>query len=283
MFKMKIALIICVIVIVIGTVSILFTDVGGDVYMQYMSLNDNTGVGVTSKVNFNKEFEYSTKQNNNTNTSAPGGNGSTITNADESKYTWGCAYPDYSGRIVTYSDGITYKVATNGPEIPYMNQNRGPWSQWWPTGGNYTVSKSGCGYVSLAMCISYLTNSNITPKDILENGGVNYHTAGSGISWSGFTGIPAKYGLVGRDIGHDLVTLAEELRKGNVAVASIKPGGNGVDMFSPNGHIVVVRGVTDDGKFLVNNCNNMGDAQLDREWTEAEMNQLIKHEWIISK
>lgn len=286
MSKVKMILILAGIVLV-GVVAIMFTDPGDDVYNQFLTLDDVNN-GYNSKGKFNKEFEYHNEQaikdkqeglQDNKNN-----NGQVITGGDKGNYTWNCTYVDYSGNVVTL-DGITYKAGDKGPAVPLMLQGGSTWSDYWPSGlaGGTNISASGCGYTSLAACLSYLTNKNITPQKLLEDGAGKFHTVDSGIGWGAFTNVPNWYGCSGVDIGHDINRLSEELKNGNLAVASVGAKDKTMNTFSEGGHIIAIRGITEDGNFLVNNPNGRGEAQLNVEWTPQQMQTLIKQEWIIKK
>lgn len=277
------------IIILIGVIAILFTDPTGDVYNQYLSLDNTSGKGYDSKGKFTKQFEYHNEQlaNDNKNKQVQSNGNSqagTIDNSDKDNYIWSCTYSDYSGNIVTY-DGVTYKAGEKGPAMPLMLQGGSDWSTYWPTGlkGGTNIAASGCGYTSLAACITYLTGQNITPQRVLEDGAGKFHTTSSGIGWDAFTAVPTWYGCNVIDIGHDITRLAEELKSGKVACASVGTTDDSMNTFSKGAHIIAIRGVTEEGNFLVNNPNGRGETQLNVEYTPEQMQSLIKHEWVIGK
>lgn len=177
-----------------------------------------------------------------------------------------------------------YMYGDKGPKVPLYLQGDPVWGAYWPSGlaGGINIASSGCGYTSLAMAISYLTEQEITPQKILEDGAGKYHTSNSGIGWGAFTGVPPVYGCVGRDAGMNWDLIDTELRSGKVAVASIIPGVE-PDRFSTGGHIICIRGVTDEGNYLINNPNARGEAQLNMEYSRQKMNSYVKHVWTIGK
>lgn len=177
-----------------------------------------------------------------------------------------------------------YMYGNKGPKVPLYLQGDPAWGSYWPGGlaGGTNIASSGCGYTSLAMCISYLTGQEITPQKILEDGAGKYHTRNSGIGWGAFTGVPPVYGCVGRDAGMNFELIDTELRAGKVAVASIVRGTE-PDRFSTGAHIICIRGVTDEGNYLANNPNARGIEQLNLEYPREKMVRYVKHVWIIGK
>lgn len=180
------------------------------------------------------------------------------------------------------TDGYLY--GDKGPRVPLYLQGEGPWATYWPANAKYgtNIANSGCGYTSLAMAISYLTGREILPNEIADIGVLPYHTANQGIGWGAFTGIPPRYGLRVQGIGHNIQALADGLKQGKVAVTSIVKGDE-PDRFSTGAHIICIRGVTEEGNFLVNNPNARGREQLNMEYPPDKMQNYIKQEWLIWK
>lgn len=177
------------------------------------------------------------------------------------------------------SEADGYLYGDKGPRVPLYLQGEGPWATYWPANAKYgtNIANSGCGYTSLAMAISYLTGREILPNEIADIGVLPYHTANQGIGWGAFTGILRVQG-----IGHDIQALADGLKQGKVAVASIVKGDE-PDRFSTGAHIICIRGVTEEGNFLVNNPNARGREQLNMEYPPDKMQNYIKQEWLIWK
>lgn len=180
------------------------------------------------------------------------------------------------------ADGLTY--GNGGNKVPLYLQGDPQWGDYWPADHVYgtSLSVSGCGYTSLAMAISYATGTTVLPTEIADKYCRTHHTASSGISWSAFTAAPPDYGLKVQAIGHDINALAEGLKQGKVAVASNVPGSE-PDRFSTGGHIICIRGVDENGNFLVNNPNSRGMEQLNLPYPPEKMQNYIKQEWLIWK
>jgi hypothetical protein len=178
-----------------------------------------------------------------------------------------------------------YAVGDKGPPVPLMLQGQpSPWAGYWPSGlaGGTNIASSGCGYTSMAMAITYLTQTEVTPQKLLEDGAGKYHTAASGIGHDAFMNVPAWYGCKVKSIGHDINALTAELQDGKVAVASNIPGKE-PDRFSTGGHIICIRGITEEGCFLVNNPNGRGVMQLNLEYSPDKFDRYVGPIWVMWK
>jgi len=133
--------------------------------------------------------------------------------------------------------------------IPYFNQADKRWatSSYGKTG---TIKSSGCGPTSLAMVIFGLTGrTDVNPKVIADWSYSNGHRCeGAGSYWSLMTEGGKNFGLKVETISRkNPKGVVEELSKGNPIVVSMGPG-----HFTKGGHFIVLRGLTSDGKVLVN-------------------------------
>ena len=126
--------------------------------------------------------------------------------------------------------------------------------------GNGTISSSGCAPTCIAMIASYLTGSTITPVNVVNFVGDSYYVKGAGSSWAIFGACAAHYGYNSKNLGKKYEMDLEELQKGHPVIASMAPG-----VFTKGGHYIVIRGVTSDGFFLVNDPNR---ANLNKYGTD---------------
>lgn len=111
-----------------------------------------------------------------------------------------------------------------------------------------TIEESGCGPTSMAMVISTLTGKTVTPLDV-ATWGASYYVPGAGSKHTLFTDAAKNWGLKATTIGKDEASVKNTLSKGGLVVA----GGSGALPYTSAGHIIVIRGVTPDGKYLVAN------------------------------
>ena len=121
--------------------------------------------------------------------------------------------------------------------------------------GNYgTVASHGCGIVCVSMIATYLTDSIHAPEIMAYQFG-DYNTSG-GSYWKLFQESAEELGLpfVKSDSPngewYDWNTVKEALENGQPVVCLQKAG-----LFTRGGHYIVLTGITEDGKILVNDPN----------------------------
>ena len=142
------------------------------------------------------------------------------------------------------------QIYANGMEIPHFLQYDSRWGSV-PYGGKYTIAFAGCGITSMAMILNYY-GYKITPIElaswVMDNG---HYTFGVGTSWSFFPAISKKYDIECTVIGKDPKKLIKALEEGKPVIASMAPG-----TFTDTAHFIVLRGITAEGKILVNDPND---------------------------
>lgn len=136
-----------------------------------------------------------------------------------------------------------------GMEIPLYYQYQQPWGTM-AFGGN-TVKTSGCSVTSLAMVFSHLKGETILPPDIVAWTGNRYYVGNAGQSWDIFPATANHWGVRCSNLGTSLQAVMGELEAGHPVIASMRPG-----TFTRSGHFIVLRGITEDGKILVNDPND---------------------------
>lgn len=132
-----------------------------------------------------------------------------------------------------------------------------------------TVSTSGCGFTSSSMIISYLLSEKITPREFVAPWSrAHYYTGG--MMWSLVDASTDHYGLERAISTTSIDAVVSALKDGHPVMSS-----QGAGLFTTGGHLIVLRGVTADGKILVNdpNKNNaVNKGYNERQFTPAEIN-----------
>ena len=164
----------------------------------------------------------------------------------------------------------------NGMQIPhYLQTDYGNI----PYGGG-SIASSGCGPTSFAMIASYLTGNTITPPDEVAWCGNSYYKPGVGTYWSYFQAAASHFGCGSVTQTSNANTVLQALSEGCPVISSQRAG-----LFTSGGHFIVLRGVTANGKVLVNDPND-SDAKnyINREFDMmSEIHATANAYWIFDK
>lgn len=144
-----------------------------------------------------------------------------------------------SGGIGTYpANGmkIPHYLQTDYANVPYGSSN---------------IAACGCGPTSFAMVASYLTGTTITPADAVVWCGNSYYVWGAGTSWSYFEAAAKHFGCGSVRESYDANEVLKALSEGHPVISSQHAG-----LFTRGGHFIVLRGVENGNKVLVNDPND---------------------------
>lgn len=202
---------------------------------------------------------------------------------DESVYA---VHPTAEGQklfVETVKDAIggvkasdTCSPSTNGELVIYY-QGDEPWGSL-PYGncGGATIAEAGCGPASLAMIITALTGKKVTPDEIAKKSADRgYRVCGSG-SAHAMTEIAKDYGLKVTNYGSPSIAEINQALKNGVM---FQVAGTGPVPLSGIGHVIGIRGITDDGKWLIFDSAHKGQGTNEREWDPMEIYPYIGSEW----
>ncbi len=146
-----------------------------------------------------------------------------------------------------FRDG-TFYLTGGSHEVSYYNQTDAAWAQ--VPYGTDPLGQYGCGPTAMAMAVSTLTDTLTDPAKMaawsVEQG---YWAKGQGSYLAIVPGTARSYGLnctpiPTADIDPD--DIRQRLSSGEIAVALMTKG-----HFTNNGHFILLRGITLDGKVLV--------------------------------
>ncbi len=144
--------------------------------------------------------------------------------------------------------------------------------------GDSTIAESGCGPSSVAMVVATLSDQSITPKEVTDFANANnMYVPGAGSSWTLMTEGPKNWGLKSAEIGTDLNAAAAVIRAGGLVIAT----GKGPVPFTTGGHIIVLRGVDENGSFLVGDPAHQ-EANT-KAYTPSELAGSINNMWGVTK
>ena len=185
---------------------------------------------------------------------------------------------EYVDHVLQYyqitNTGGTYPA--NGMQIPhYLQTDYGNI----PYGGD-SIASSGCGPTSFAMIASYLTGNTITPPDAVAWCGNSYYMPEVGTYWSYFQAAASHFGCGSVTQTSDANAVLQALSEGHPVISSQRAG-----LFTSGGHFIVLRGITANGKVLVNDPND-SDAKnyINREFDMmSEIHVTANAYWIFDK
>lgn len=149
-----------------------------------------------------------------------------------------------TGSVGRNEDACAEGNATAAEGFVYYNQG----DQQWNNDG-LPIALAGCGPSSLAMIIATLKDKSVTPvvtaKYLQSIGSWD----SNGLQWHGIPTIAKKYNLEYTDLGTDWEAAKKSLREGKLIMIS----GQGPSPFTSGGHLIVGRGITEDGKIIIAN------------------------------
>ena len=134
---------------------------------------------------------------------------------------------------------------------------------------NKTVSSSGCGFTSCSMVVSYLLDQKITPREFVDDWSRKHYYTG-GMLWTLPQATMEHYGLESVEQTTSIDKVVQALKDNHPVMSSQGPG-----LFTSGGHLIVLRGVTSDGKILVNDPNKynaINKGYNERGFTPGEIN-----------
>jgi hypothetical protein len=182
-------------------------------------------------------------------------------------------YPNHKSD--TDKSQITVKNEYKKGEIPLFMQ----WDERWGYDkyGPDFFAINGCGPTSLSMVTVGLTgNTNVSPRYVenfsRENG---YLVPGVGTSWSLMTDGAHKLGLKSKVLPLSESSIISTLKKGNPIIVTMGPG-----HFTTEGHYIVLTGVTDDGKIIVNDSDSK--ERSNKTWDVDVFLKEAKNLWAFS-
>ena len=158
-------------------------------------------------------------------------------------------------------------------QIPLFIQTDKRWGNY-SYGRSGTIASSGCGPTSLAMVIVGLTGDiNVNPKVVADWSYANGHRVeGVGTAWSLFPAGARKWGFQCEELSISAAQFSQRLRNGKIIIASM-----GVGHFTRSGHFIVLRGITESGKILVNDPNSR--ERSNQEWNISIIVNEAKGAW----
>lgn len=150
---------------------------------------------------------------------------------------------------------VTYS-SEKGMEIPQIWQFEYTNVLFQENGEERSVATSGCGATCVAMVVEYFTGESVDPEKLFSRSVIDKRYAGSGWSVDSVRHYLTAYGVKATVIGADSEQILAALEAGNPVIELTGPG-----IFTTGGHYIVLRGITSDGKILINDPNSPSNCQ----------------------
>ena len=183
--------------------------------------------------------------------------------------------PDFVDSYAEYQDtefdmDISDEIVEG--EIPLFIQ----WDKRWGycMYGNDFFGVNGCGPTCLAMVVCGLTNdSEYNPYDIAMFSMSNdYYISGQGTSWNLMTEGARNLGLTVESGNITQWYIEHNLSSQSPMICSMEPGD-----FTYTGHFIVLTGIDEDGKIIVNDPNSYINSK--KHWEISDLLPQIKSIW----
>ena len=180
------------------------------------------------------------------------------------------SYPEYIG--IEYNSDIDLSEDVTEGEIPLFIQ----WDKRWGyyIYGNDFFGVNGCGPTCLAMVICGLTNDTVcNPYEVaLFSMGNGYYIMGQGTSWDLMTKGAYAFGLTVEEGEISEQYIRDNVSENSPMICSMYPGD-----FTYTGHFIVLTGIDEDGKVIVNDPNSYINSE--KHWELEEVTTQIKSLW----
>lgn len=172
---------------------------------------------------------------------------------------------------VRSSNGKTSKctvtvTGSNIMKIPNIKQGDPKYASYrYPGYPNSRINDTGCGFVSLAMVIQYLTGKNVSVETVATWAANNGHFNGTGAQGNFIEDAAKKWKLGSVKKTKNLNTMVKALQNGQPVISF-----QGAGLFTSAGHYIVLTGVDNKGKIHVNDPNA---SHTRTSYTKKEINQ----------
>lgn len=144
--------------------------------------------------------------------------------------------------------------------------------------GSEYVAIAGCGPTALSMVIVGLTgDTTANPLAVSEFSNNNgYYVEGQGSSWDLMSYGATHFGVKGSEIPLSPEVIRGTLESGQPIVASMGPG-----TFTTVGHFIVMTGITEDGKIIVNDPDSKEKSE--KTWDVSVFMEEANNLWSFSR
>lgn len=181
-------------------------------------------------------------------------------------------YPKHKSDIKPSGSVTQEELDSSEKGIPRFQQ----WDSRWGylTYGNDNIGINGCGPTCLSMVAAGLLKDTSKSPDAIAEFSVenNYCTVASGTAWSLMSSGAKKLGLRSESVVVGSDSIKSALEKKQPVICSMKPGD-----FTTTGHFIVLTGLTEDGKLMLNDPNSV--TRSEKRWDINTVVGQVKSAW----
>ena len=194
---------------------------------------------------------------------------------------WVVEYPEYMKKSEEEINQIALEpVDLEQYEIHGQSPIFYQWTSTWGYAkyGEEQIAIDGCGPTCLAMVAVGLTgDTSYTPKKVADiSMEIGTYLSDTGTTWDLMEKGPGQMGFQSWQMkSWSASAILQELESGHPVICSMKEGN-----FTTQGHFIVLAGVAEDGKVLVNDPNSKVRTQT--EWDAQELLDQTKGMWAFS-
>lgn len=167
-----------------------------------------------------------------------------------------------------------YPGDVNGGKYPYYIQWDERWGYEKYAGG--IIGHTGCAPTVVAMAISGQTGTNATPTEMAKLSADNGFSNDEGTGWNYYPFIAEEYNMQLEEIPNNDKSIKQHLEEGHAVIISVKPG-----QFTQGGHVMLIVGVDDEGKYILNDPNSLQNTR--KHWDYNEFKGDLKKIWAFYK
>ena len=124
------------------------------------------------------------------------------------------------------------------------------------SGVDRSVATSGCGATCLSMALEYLNGEAPDPAELFSKSIQDGKYRGYGWSAEHICHYARKYGVNARMISADADAICAAIEAGKPVIALM-----GAGIFTESGHYIVLRGIAENGKILINDPNSRSNTK----------------------
>ena len=162
-----------------------------------------------------------------------------------------------SARSYNQLNGKSLLIPENGMPIPMLFQYDYTHPVCKIQGVSKSVAGAGCGATAASMVIAYINEDyGQTPYTLFYEAAARGEYWGNGLDYDSIQGMLSRRGIDARLCGVSASAIVDALQAQRPIILIMGPG-----TFTNEGHYIVLRGLNEEGRVLVNDPNSLGRSE----------------------